>query len=219
MGGLAALMLTSCTSGGSPDPGAGSTDGQGTRTTTSGDPATPGPDPNLAYGLDLPAGVRLTKLGSELTVGDTARVGWQVSAKQVGVIAVTVTRLRKGSIEDFKGFVLDATTKRSTPYYVDAKVRNIGRSNLSGVDLPLYLQDTNNVLIEASSFRSVFSPCAAQPLPAKFIHGKSARVCLVFLADNRGTLEAISFRPTQSYAPILWTGRPTTAAGKPPKNS
>jgi hypothetical protein len=175
-------------------------------------------DPNEAYGLDLPEGVQLTRLGSELKVGQTARVAWQPDKKTVGVIAVTVTRLRRGTLKDFAGFTLDDRTRQSTPYYVDARVRNIGKSDLGGVPTPLYLVDGHDVLVGASTFQSTFKPCAAKPLPDKFKTGASAKVCMVFIAANHGTLKAVSFRPTQDYAPIDWTGTVVKPTKKPTKN-
>ena len=43
-------------------------------------------------------------------------------------------------------------------------------------------------------------------MPAKFTHGKKATVCLVYFAPGHGTLTAVSFRPTQDYDAITWTG-------------
>ena len=41
------------------------------------------------------------------------------------------------------------------------------------------------------------------------------KVCLVFLAPKKGDLTAVSFRPTQDYDPITWTGE--LKEPKPPK--
>ena len=41
------------------------------------------------------------------------------------------------------------------------------------------------------------------------------KVCLVFLAPKKGDLTAVSFRPTQEYDPITWTG--DLEKPKPPK--
>ena len=54
--------------------------------------------------------------------------------------------------------------------------------------------------------------------------GATAKVCLVYLAPDKGDLTAVSFRPTQEDAPITWTGelkkpKPTKKAkGKKNKN-
>jgi hypothetical protein len=41
------------------------------------------------------------------------------------------------------------------------------------------------------------------------------KACLVFLSPKKGDLTAVSFRPTQEYDPITWTG--TLEKPKPPK--
>ena len=121
-----------------------------------------------------PAGVRLTPLGSRLKVGETARIAWEPDKNTVGVLAVTVTRLRQGSLEDFDDFILDEQAEQSTPYYVDAEVENIGKSDLGGVDTPLYLVNGNDVLVRASTLqeqvRAVCCETAAQEVQAGGVH-------------------------------------------------
>jgi hypothetical protein len=149
-------------------------------------------------------GVRLTAQGSQLALGDTARVSWKPDQKTVGVIAVSVTQLEKVPIGAFSDWRLGRTTQQSTPYYVHARVRNLGRSDLSGVTVPLYLLDQRNTLLQASTFRASFTPCPSRPLPAKFTRGRRTSVCLVYFVPNHGRLVAISFRPTQSFQAITW---------------
>ncbi|CUR54271.1 conserved exported hypothetical protein [metagenome] len=216
--GIVAIVLTVLSVGlagcGGDDPadpvGAGSSGSSGS-TATSGDDSSSSPDvdPNLAYGLKVPPGVKLTELGSDLSLGDTARVAWQVEPSKVGVVALTVTKLRRGSVKDFSGFVLDEATQQSTPFYVDATVRNLGRSDLSGVKTPLLLLDGNDVLVRQSTFQSTFTPCAAEPLPEKFKPGRATKVCLVFIAADHGSLAGVTFRPDSSFDPIQWTGELT----------
>jgi hypothetical protein len=172
-------------------------------------------DPNLAYGLDLPAGVHLTPLGSRLKVGETARIAWKPDKNTVGVLAVTVTELRQGRLEDFDDFILDEEAKQSTPYYVDAEVENIGESDLGRVSPPLFLLNGKDVLVKASKFRSAFAPCAAKPLPKKFKPEASTEVCLVYLVAKHGTLRAVTFRPRPEYEPISWTGTVTKPTDLP----
>jgi hypothetical protein len=150
--------------------------------------------------------VKLTDQGTALTLGQAATVSWQPNQKQVGVIKVSVTKLQKVPISAFSAWRLDAATQKSTPYFVHATVRNLGKTALSGVPVPLYLLDGRNTLLQASTFRAAFPPCPSAPLPAKFTHGKRAKVCLVYFAPGHGTLTAISFRPTQDYDAITWTG-------------
>ena len=158
-------------------------------------------------------GVTLTAQGSELKVGQTARVSWRPDQKTVGVIAVSVTKLVRMPISAFSDWRLNAATQRSTPYFVHATVRNIGRSDLSGQPVPLYLLDQRNTLLQASTFQGSYAACPSRPLPAKFTRSKRTSVCLVYFAPDHGRLVAISFRPSQSFQAITWTG-PLAKPGK-----
>lgn len=220
-----ALVLTGCggtTGKAEPGPSGGTGATSGTTSDSTSAPTTPPVDPAVlaaAYGVDVPAGVNLTTPGTTLTVGQSATVAWAPSKNIVGALLLKVTRLRKGTIKDFEGFEFRDSVRESTPYYVDVTVQNVGRTNLSGIDTPLYLLDQTGTLYGQNHFGGTFKPCAAKPLPAGFKAGKTAKVCLVYLAPNHGTLTAISFRPTQEFNPITWTGtviKPTTKPTKKP---
>lgn len=214
------LALAGCSStANNAQPGPTSSSGTTTAGSTTMSPTLDPAALASAYGVAVPPGVLLTAPGSELKVLQSATIAWAPKAKLVGALTITVTRLRQGQIKDFDGFTIDDRTRASTPYYVDAIVKNVGTSNLSGVQVPLYLLDQTNTLYESSGFGGTFRPCAAQPLPAGFTAGKTVRVCLVYLAPNHGTLEAITFRPTQAFNPITWTGTVIKPARKPTKKS
>jgi hypothetical protein len=151
-------------------------------------------------------GVKLTPQGSELRVGDTAKVSWKPDQQTVAVAAISVTRLQRVPISAFSDWRLDPATQRSAPYFVHATVRNLGRSNLSGKAVPLYLLDGRNTLLQASTFQAQYAPCPSRPLPSGFRHGRKTSVCLVYFAPNHGKLVAISFRPTESFLAITWKG-------------
>ncbi len=193
---LAAFAVAGC--GGGSSSSADTTPGTG-GTTTAGDSGS-------TRSTGTVQGVTLTDQGTALRLGQAATVSWQPNQKQVGVIKVSVTKLQKVPISAFRAWRLDAATQKSTPYFVHATVRNMGTTALSGVPVPLYLLDGRNTLLQASTFRADFPPCPSTPLPAKFTHGKKATVCLVYFAPGHGTLTAISFRPTQDYDAITWTG-------------
>ncbi len=149
--------------------------------------------------------MKLTAQGTKLQVGQTARVSWQPNLKKTGVAAIKVTRLQKVPISTFRDWQLDPTVQASTPYFVHATVRNLGRTNLSGVPVPLDLLE-RNTLLQASTFRAQFAPCPSGTLPKGFTHGKQAQVCLVYFVPHHGKLAAISFRPTQDFDAITWRG-------------
>ena len=157
--------------------------------------------------LPVPDGVKLTTPGSSLKVGDHGVVAYHVRQGQVGALDIQVTRLEKTSFKkSFAGWKLDKPTLRTNPYFVRAHVENVGTTDLGGRNVPLYIVDGHNTLIEASSFASTFAPCPVGRFPKKFKQGAAADVCLVYLAPHHGKLTAASFRPTQEFAPITWTG-------------
>lgn len=169
--------------------------------------------------LQVPDGVELTAQGAELGLGERATVAWEPRQGRVGVLGIKVTRLEKTTFkESFAGWQLDRVTKRSTPFFVRATITNAGRTELGGRRLPLYLVDGANTLIEASSFASTFDPCPSTPFfPKKFPAGARAEMCLVFLAPDKGRLSAVSFRPTQDFNPITWTGKITEPKPENPR--
>jgi hypothetical protein len=90
---------------------------------------------------------------------------------------------------------------------VHATVENVGGTDLGGRGVPLYIVDGRNTLVEASDFASTFKPCPSKALPKKFENGDRTKVCLVYLSPRNGELTAVSFRPTEDFNPIIWTGK------------
>jgi hypothetical protein len=201
---VAVLTLAGCGGGsGSSAPSAGGTDSgssSGSSSTDSGSSSGSSSSPAVVDG------VRLTAQGSQLKLGKTARVSWKPDQKTVGVIAMKVIRLQKMPIGAFSEWRLNPATQKSTPYFVHATVRNLGKSNLSGKAVPLYLLDERNTLLQKSTFQAEYPPCPSRPLPAKFTRGKKTSVCLVYFVPDHGKLVAISFRPSQDFDAITWKG-------------
>jgi hypothetical protein len=195
---VAALALAGCGGSSSSTPTAG---GSGSSSSQE-----PGSDQGGSSSRSVVDGVTLTAAGSQLKLGQTARVSWHPDQKTVGVLSMSVTKLLKMPISVFSDWRLDKATKKSTPYFVHVTVRNLGKSDLSGKPVPLYLLDQHNTLLQASTFQAVYPKCPSRPLPAKFKRGKKASVCLVYFAPHHGKLTAISFRPTQDFEAITWKG-------------
>ncbi|GAA4369754.1 hypothetical protein [Nocardioides caricicola] len=174
------------------------------------DSADPSPSATVATSatpyLPVPAGVTLTPPGSQLSVGDAAVVAYEPRQEQVGALDITVTKLETTKIEAFSAWQLSDAQKASTPYYVRATIENVGESDLGGRPVPLYVVNEDDVLLEATPFASSFKPCPSTPFPDPFAPGDTAKVCLVYLAPDRGELEAVSFRPEETFNPITWTG-------------
>jgi hypothetical protein len=166
--------------------------------------------------LPVPEGVELSPEGSQLEVGDTATVAYELRQGVVGVLDIRVSRLEKTSFKkSFVGWDLDEGQKKANPYFVRATITNRGDTDLGGKRVPLYIVDGTNTLVEATTFASSFTPCEPGSFPKKFKPGRKMKVCLVFLAPKKGDLTAVSFRPTQDYDPITWTG--DLEKPKPPK--
>ena len=166
--------------------------------------------------LPVPEGVELSPQGSQFEVGDTATVAYELRQGVVGVLDIRVSRLEQTSFKkSFVGWDLDQSQTKSNPYFVRATVTNRGDTDLGGKKVPLYIVDGNNTLVEATTFASAFTPCEPGSFPKKFKPGRKMKVCMVFLAPKKGDLTAVSFRPTQEFDPITWTG--PLEKPKPPK--
>jgi hypothetical protein len=172
-----------------------------------GSSSSPTPTTSASPYLSVPDGVELTPPGTHLEVGDTGVVAWQPRQGMVGALEITVDSLESTTTKaTFGAWQLSDDQKKATPYFVHVTVRNVGDTNLGGRRVPLYVVNDQNVLLESTPFASSFQPCPSTALPDKFPNGAKADVCLVYLAPDHGTLEAVSFRPEQTFDPIIWTG-------------
>lgn len=168
--------------------------------------------------LPVPEGVELTAQGTELGIGDEAVVAYEPRQDILGVLGITVDRIDQTTFaKSFAGWKLDAATKAMTPYFVQATVTNNGETDLGGRPVPLYIVDSADTLVESSTFKGTFKPCPSKPFPKVFGAGKTMSTCLVYLTPEGTTLEAVSFRPTQEFNPITWTGKVTAPQKDKPK--
>lgn len=190
---LAATALAGCSAEDDPDPGAGA------ESPTASESAEP-------Y-LPVPDGVELTPQGTHLKVEDTAVVAYEPRQDLVGVLELTVTRLEETTTrKTMAAWQLSPEQKASTPYFVHVTATNVGETDLSNRPVPLYAVNEDDLLLEPTPFASSFEPCPSTPFPRGFTPGERAELCLVYLAPDRGSLEAVSFRPEESFDPIYWTG-------------
>jgi len=194
--GLAAVLLLSGCSDDGDNPGESEENGE------SGTPATE----ETPYLEGVPEGIELTAQGSELAVGESATVAYEPRQDQVGALDITVTELVDADYKQFVGWRITPETRQKSPYFVHATVTNVGDTDLGGTPVPLYAVDGDNKLIEASTFQSAFKPCPQGAFPRKFRNGDTGKFCMVYLAPDRGDLTAVSFRPTEDFNPIAWTG-------------
>ncbi|MBZ5741015.1 hypothetical protein [Nocardioides mangrovi] len=176
-----------------------------------GSPTSPSGSTSATPYLPVPDGVQLTPPGTHLSVGDEATVAWEPRQNLVGTLDITVSSLEKTTIKDsFGAWQLSSEQQKSTPYFVRATVKNVGDTDLGGRRVPLYVVNDQNVLLESTPFASAFAPCPSTALPDKFKPGAKEDVCLVYLAPDHGQLDAVSFRPEETFDPIIWTGDVTT---------
>jgi hypothetical protein len=205
----AVVALAACTAGDGSS-GSGSPTGDaaedGTSATSGGD-ATPGSKPS-PY-LPVPNGVVLTDPGSELGFGEQATVAWRPEKEQVGVLNIKVRKVVEADIKALQNWQLDAAGRGSSLYYVTMTVANVGDQDLSGQRIPLYVLDGANALVESSAFKKEFKPCSSPALPDGFVTGEKVTVCQAYLVPKRGTLVAVTFRPTEKFNPITWVGKVT----------
>lgn len=160
--------------------------------------------------LPVPVGVSLTPQGTSLRVGQRATVAYRPDQRSVGALAITITRLQSTTIrQSFSGWQIPDEARTSAPYFVRARVTNVGSSDLGGRPVPLYALDADDTLVEASRLLGRFTPCSGSVLPSRFAPGASTSVCLIYFVPRKGELAGVSFRPVQDFAPITWTGAVT----------
>lgn len=204
----AACALAGCSSGsGAPKPATGSS------------ASSSSPSPSSSSTVRVPGGVELTDQGARLPFGRPASVVFESTRHRGTVLQLTVRRVQQGSLSDFKGFILDdAYKRRASYYYATVAVRNIGTGTVGGVPVPLWGVNATNTLLPAVDFTTRFARCPSATLPARFPPGASLSTCLVYLSPNRGALTSVSYRPSQQYNPITWTGDIAKPSGteKPP---
>ncbi len=171
--------------------------------------------------VSAPPGVAFTKPGAELKVGDTATVGFAPTAKRSTALRLKVRRIYQGRISDLSRYDLDASAKKSTPYYVKVGVANVGDGQIGRSAIPLWGLADDDTLIGRSGFTASFTKCPSGPLPRDFGKGASTRTCLLFLMPAGSTLAGVSYRPVMAEAPIVWKGtvvKPAKKASKKPAN-
>jgi hypothetical protein len=195
------LLLTGCTAGDD----AGSAQPSSSAPTTALSPAAASPAPVST--VDVPSGVDLTEQGSALRFGRSAQVIFEPTTRRGSVLRLTVRSVRQGRLDDFDGFILkDDYVRKASIYYARVSVANIGRGNVGGVPVPLRGVNKADVLLPAVAFTTRFPPCPTRRLPARFGAGARLTTCLVFLAPDKGTLASVSYRPSERFEAVTWSG-------------
>ena len=206
----AALALGGCSSeGATKDAGSSSSDA-----------ASSSASPSPSSTVPVPEGTDLTGQGSKLAFGDTGTVIFEPSEGRGTVLQLTVKSVKQGSLDDFKGFILDDSYKqKASYYYATVAVKNVGEGDVGGVGVPLWGVNSANTLLPAVNFTTSFKPCSSKPLPKSFPKDATLSTCLVYLSPDKGKLESVSYRPSQEFNPITWTGDITTPKPTPKKQA
>lgn len=175
---------------------------------SSSEPAAPRSTATTApKGIDLPAGVTLTKGGtSGLKVGTPATAVYQLGDRAASAVTVTIADVTKGTMEDFRFFSLDEATKKSTPYYVKVGVKNEGPAGLGGAALPIYALDSTRTSLPPNDIVGTFKPCPNPTLPESFLPGAAAELCLVYLIPEGRKLTAVTLQTGSTADAITWGG-------------
>jgi hypothetical protein len=223
---LAGLLGATTLAGCSDDPPASS---DGSSAAPSASPTTGAPSESIGEpggeSTDAGTGRVLTEPGTDLTLGEGATVSWQPRQGVVGTLWISVDRVVPTTFkQSFRDWRVDEKTRTSTPYFVYARVANLGDTDLGRVGVPLYGESAADALVEPATFKETFEPCHPSALPRRFPPRATTSVCLVYLVPQHGQLEGAAFRPAQEFAPIVWrpaapTTSPTTSPSTSPTGS
>ncbi len=147
-----------------------------------------------------------TAAPTELSFGDTESVTWEPTKNLASELAIQVDGVREGRFTDFRDLVASGITEANQPYYVDVVITNEGDAELGGLDVPLYLVDSQQTLTPPSKFAAPFEPCPSGPLPTSFGAGEEAEMCLVFFSSPSATFQSVTFQPDVEAPAVSWTG-------------
>ncbi|MCW2832168.1 MAG: hypothetical protein JWN68_121 [Nocardioides sp.] len=152
---------------------------------------------------------------TEVPFGDAESVTWEPTNNLTTELSIQVDRVREGRFADFKDLVASGITEANQPFYVDVVIANGGEPEIGGLDVPLYLVDSAQVLSPPSKFATTFEPCPSGPLPTSFGAGEKAEMCLVFFSSPSADFQSITFQPDLETAAVSWTGDVDVPAKEP----
>jgi hypothetical protein len=155
-------------------------------------------------------GTQISEAGDTLALGKRVVAPYVVYGKAGGsqstTLGVTVQKIRKGRISDFKDFNLDAKQKRTTPYFVDVKYENLGKLKLQRFLLDPSIEDADgqeykplNLIILSGTFKK-----CPQPSRSRLRAGQSFTLCAPFLLPTGKTLERVRFQGDVTKDPYFW---------------
>jgi hypothetical protein len=167
----------------------------------------------------------LTPAGQHLSFGQEATVAWvppsidlKPGAHKGIKLQVTVESIQKGTIGDFKNIQLNATERKSTPYYVTVRIKALTGTRPPGTDDPditFNAIDDRGQEQSSVTFFGTFPRCNDNTAPKPFVSGKSYQSCLTYLMPGGGAIKSVQWNNGPSKAdeastyfehPIVWGG-------------
>jgi len=220
--GALALGMAAC--GSSSDSGGGSTTTAASADTTAATSTTTETTTTTTTTTADTTSGGLTPPGTKLRMGDEATVGWVPPSKfsatgaQTGYrLQVSVDKIEKGTIDDFKNIDLDADQKRSTPYYVTVTVKALEdvKTGTDDPDISFDAIDDRGQEQGSVTFFGTFDRCDDKQVPRPFTNGKSYESCITYLMPGGGSIDEVQWKsgPSKKNAvtpyfgkPIVWSG-------------
>jgi hypothetical protein len=159
-----------------------------------------------------PAGADVSEAGEELAIGTRVVAPYTVygttaaSQSQKTTVGVTVKKVRRGKISDFKDFNLDKDQKSSVPYYVEVKYENLGDLKLNRSLLDPSIEDSDgqeykplNLIILSGTFK-----VCPKPASKRLLKGQSFTLCAPFLMPKGKDIERVRFHGDVTQDPYFW---------------
>ena len=213
---MLAATLTIAACGGDSDDGAATPAATATAAApalpaTTATPATTADPASAATTGDGDAGADITEGGETLALGTRVVAPYTIYGKEPGSkqdtkLGVTVLRVRKGKISDFKDFNLDAKQKSAVPYYVEVKYENLGTLKLERFLMDPSIEDSDgqeykplNLIVVSGTFKKCPNPSRSRLLP-----GKSFELCAPVLLPKGKTYERVRFSGDVLQDPYFW---------------
>jgi len=119
---------------------------------------------------------------------------------------------------DFRNVDLNASERKSTPYYVQVRVTALGDTpppKDSDPAITFQAIDDRGQQQESITFLGTFSRCADSTPPKPFVNGRSYQSCLAYLIPGGGSIQKVQWDDGPAAAdqvtayfdrPIVWGG-------------
>jgi hypothetical protein len=213
----ALLLLGACGGSSSGDSGGSGSDSSASDTGSTSDSMSMSDSPSASAsdatsptsGSSAPVTGELTKAGATLAIGKPAIVDWADSSDDApGRIQVTVDKVNKGSIEDFKGSGSEDKLAGYTPYYVDVTFVAVADSTAKYPSPDSDVSGATSAGANAQTLITIgFDKCSSPDFPATWTAGTTVSGCRALVVPDGQTLTELSFPtgPSSSDGTVTWT--------------